>query len=186
MIITIRDIGRKVRLRNGDICTITKITYQDLYPVTLDSMCTYTTDGLSCLEGKCDYDIINFLDEEEDTQEETPKKYDDNKPRVDLIIPEFTLAIGEALGYGANKYNETRGDTPNYLKGDGFEYSKIYASAQRHLNEWYSGVDIDEESGLNHLQLAATNLMFLYTYSISDKGIDDRIKLNKKVNNEQN
>lgn len=107
----------------------------------------------------------------------TPLKYDTGKSRTDLIRPEFILSLGEALSYGANKYDEKRGEVPNYLKGKGFEYSKIYASAQRHLNEWYSGVDIDEESGLGHLQLAATNLMFLYTYTISNKGIDDRIKL---------
>lgn len=106
-----------------------------------------------------------------------PLKYDSGKSRTDLIRPEFILALGEALAYGANKYDEKRNEIPNYLKGDGFEFSKIYASAQRHLNQWYSGEDIDEESGLNHLQLAATNLMFLFTYVKNKKGIDDRLRL---------
>lgn len=104
----------------------------------------------------------------------TPKKFDDKKSRIDLVRPEFILAIGQALEYGATKYSEVRGQTPNYLSGGGMEYSKLYASAQRHLNAWHSGIDIDEESGLSHLQLAATNLMFLHTYSISNSGKDDR------------
>lgn len=42
------------------------------------------------------------------------------------------------------------------------------------IAEWKMGINIDEESGLHHLQLAAANLMFLYTYEKNKKGIDDR------------
>lgn len=106
---------------------------------------------------------------------EEPKKYDNGKPRMDLIRPEFSLALGECLGYGANKYDEPRGDTPNYLKGDGFNYSTIIASLERHIAAFKMGQDLDEESGLNHLAHAAVNLMFLHTYSLCEKGIDDRV-----------
>ena len=106
-----------------------------------------------------------------------PLKYDAGKPRLDLIRPEFTLALGEALGYGANKYNEKVGDTPNYLKGGGFNYSKIIGSLERHIQYWKMGENIDEESKLHHLSLAAANLMFLLTYELKSKGIDDRTKL---------
>jgi len=109
-----------------------------------------------------------------------PKKYNDNKPMMSLIRPEFQLALAEALTYGYTKYDEKRGDLQNYLKGDGFHYSTIIDSLERHLNAFKSGVDKDEESGLDHLALAAANLMFLHTYSKSKKGIDDRIVLTKK------
>lgn len=109
-----------------------------------------------------------------------PIKYDGGKPRMDLIRPEFTLALGEALAYGANKYEEEIGLTPNYLRGNGFNYSKIIGSLERHVAKWKMGEDIDGESGLNHLCMAAANLMFLYTYSISDKGVDDRVVLPSK------
>lgn len=110
-----------------------------------------------------------------------PKKLDQNKPMMSLIRPEFSRALAEALTYGFTKYNEQRGDIQNYLKGEGFHYSRIYDSLQRHLTAWYSGENIDPESGLHHLALASANLMFLHTYEISEKGIDDRIILNKVV-----
>ena len=53
---------------------------------------------------------------------ETPVKFDQGKPRMDLVRPEFTLALGEALAYGAEKYSEEIGTTPNYLRGEGFNY----------------------------------------------------------------
>jgi len=106
-----------------------------------------------------------------------PKKYNDNKPMMSLIRPEFQLDLARALTYGYTKYGEQRGDIQNYLKGDGFHYSTILDSLQRHLNAFQSGIDIDEESGLNHLSLAAANLMFLHTYQNSGKGTDDRVNI---------
>ena len=112
--------------------------------------------------------------------EESPVKHDNNKPRLDLIRPEFTLALGEVLAYGADKYNEPVGETPNYLKGDGFNYSRILGSLERHIAEFKMGVNIDPESSKHHLAHAAANVMFLLTYELSDKGIDDRTLLKKK------
>lgn len=155
----------------GEEGTITKIdtyTIEVLFPNFLAEKCkfkdTWTVDDFS-------------LDK---IEEDKPKKYDSDKPRMDLIRPEFTLALGEALAYGAKKYEEPRGDIPNYLKGDGFNYSTIIGSLERHIAAFKSGQDLDEESGLNHLAHAAINLMFLHTYTISDKGVDDRYILDKK------
>lgn len=108
-----------------------------------------------------------------------PIKYNAGKSRMDLIRPEFTLALGEVLRYGADKYNESIDENPNYLKGDGFRYSTIIASLERHIAQWKSGDDIDEESGMSHLAHASANLMMLHTYSISDYGVDNRLKLKK-------
>ena len=109
-----------------------------------------------------------------------PLKFDQGKPRLDLIRPEFTLGLGEALAYGATKYSEEIGKVPNYLNGDGLNYSKVLGSLERHIAQWKMGIDIDEESGLHHLKLAAANIMFLLTYESSNKGIDDRVKLTKE------
>lgn len=117
-----------------------------------------------------------------------PVKFDQGKPRMDLIRPEFTMALGQALAYGANKYSEEIGTTPNYLRGDGFNYSKIIGSLERHIAEWKMGNDYDVgESDLHHLALATANLMFLLTYELTDKGVDDRVSLagRKKVKREQ-
>jgi hypothetical protein len=108
-----------------------------------------------------------------------PLKFDSNKSRMDLIRPDVLIELGNALAYGATKYNEKAGDVPNFMKGDGFNYSRIYASLQRHLNLFYSGEDTDPESGLPHISLALANLHILCTYYFTDFGIDDRINVNK-------
>jgi hypothetical protein len=108
-----------------------------------------------------------------------PKKYNNGKPMMSLVRPEFTTAIAEVLTYGFEKYDEKRGDIQNYLKGDGFHYSEIYDSLQRHLNQWYSGIDKDDETNKSHLAHAGANLMFLLTYELTQKGIDDRVVLEK-------
>lgn len=112
---------------------------------------------------------------------DSPKKYNKGKPRTDLISGEFTLALGKALGYGADKYDEVKGETPNYLKGEGFLYSDLLGALERHLAKFKSGINLDNESGLEHIIQVAVNAMFLYNYRISDKGIDDRIILKKQV-----
>lgn len=104
-------------------------------------------------------------------------KLDKGKPRVDLIRPEFLLSLGEALSYGFNKYNETVGDTPNYLKDEGFHYSRLIGALERHLYKFKMGIDIDDESGLEHIIQVAVNAMMLHSYRVSKKGIDDRINL---------
>lgn len=112
--------------------------------------------------------------------EDVPKKYDENKPMMHLVRPEFILGMAEALSYGAIKYQEEKGSIPNYMKGDGFNYSKIYDSLQRHLMAFQSGQSYDVgESEKHHLLLAACNIMFLYMYEISNKGKDDRFVIEK-------
>ena len=136
-------------------------------------------------------DVLGFLDKDGDwrdiedigyefelvTSKETPKKYNDGKPRTDLISGEFILGLGKALQYGADKYDEDKADTPNYLKGDGFLYSDLIGALERHMAKFKSGINIDEESGLEHILQVAVNAMFLYNYRISGKGIDNRVKL---------
>lgn len=106
-----------------------------------------------------------------------PIKHDQGKPRMDLIRPEFMFEIAKGLEYGSRKYNEIQGETPNFLKGKGFLYSKIFGSCLRHLYSWFGGESIDRESGVHHLALAAVNIMFLFTYDTSNGkvGVDDRL-----------
>jgi len=116
------------------------------------------------------------------SDEDTPQKFDNNKHRTDLIRPEFTLALGEVLAYGAEKYSEPVGETPNYLKGDGFNYSRIIGSLERHIQQFKMGNPIDDESGKHHLAHATANLMFLLTYELTGKGINDIVVLTKDGN----
>lgn len=131
------------------------------------------------MEKKDKIDFIEYTSELGDIciPDIKPIKYNQGKPMMSLIRPEFQKGLATALTYGYTKYEEQRGDIQNYLKGEGFYYSTIYDSLNRHLGEWWSGNNIDEESGIHHLYMAAANLMFLATYEVSNKGIDDRVIL---------
>lgn len=84
-------------------------------------------------------------------------KFDQGKPRVDLIDPRFLLELGEVLGFGAEKYEE------NSWQGIAAATPERYqAAALRHLYQYGTGEKIDKESGKSHLVHAACNLMFLY------------------------
>lgn len=49
-------------------------------------------------------------------------KYDDGKPRLDLVPPEAVMALGRVLTYGAEKYapNSWRGVNEPYVKPDDY------------------------------------------------------------------
>lgn len=178
-------IGERVRL-NTNLYDDERYTYNN---VIVENGMIVTITGRHgndyYIKGDSKGDTMMFFGEHnfqsvEDFSEESvnvPKKYNDNKPIMSLIRPEFQLALAQALTYGASKYEEKRGDVPNYLKGNGFNYTTIIDSLERHLNAFKAGINIDEESGLHHLSLAAANIMFLHTYEQCEKGVDDRIKL---------
>jgi hypothetical protein len=101
-------------------------------------------------------------------------KYDNNKPPLHLIPPEALMAIATVLGFGAEKYgaNDWREDL-NKVK-----MSRNYSSLQRHLNQFWSGEDLDPESNLPHLDHALCQLIFLKIQHLQGNpaDIDDRFK----------
>lgn len=82
-------------------------------------------------------------------------KNDQEKNRLDLIEPEFIESVGQVLTFGAQKYGPN-----NWQKVEDAE-NRYYAAAMRHLMAWRKGEKIDSESGLNHLDHVACNIMFL-------------------------
>lgn len=84
------------------------------------------------------------------------EKHDSGKSRVDLLEPEFLIAMGEVLKHGADKYSIN-----NWQVVDDFK-SRYKAAALRHLLAYMDGELIDKDSGCEHLAMAATNLMFLH------------------------
>lgn len=84
-------------------------------------------------------------------------KYDSGKAPLSLIPPETLIEISRVFGFGADKYgmNNWREDI------DCTELSRSYSSIQRHLNSFWSGEDVDPESGLSHLAHAATQIMIM-------------------------
>lgn len=97
-------------------------------------------------------------------------KHLENKPRVELVPSEMIEALSRPLTYGATKYSDF-----NWEKGIPFLTS--YAAAMRHLLAWRKGVDIDEESGLRHIDQAMLNLGMIVTQTERKRNdLDDRPK----------
>ena len=97
------------------------------------------------------------------------KKYDQGKPRMDLLPPRALNEVAQVFGYGAGKYGD-------YNWMDGLKWSRLVAASLRHITAWISGEQNDPESGLNHLSHAACNILMLIECISLRLGDDDRWK----------
>jgi len=90
------------------------------------------------------------------------------KPQqMSAIDPHAIMRVAEVAGFGAEKYSKL-----NYMRG--FDWSLAYDAAQRHLHEFWKGVDTDPESGLPHLAHAAWQCLALISFLERGLGTDDR------------
>ncbi len=80
-------------------------------------------------------------------------KFDQTKPRMDLLSADFLFGVARVLTYGAKKYSDR-----NYL---GLDKSRVIAAAMRHLVAYMGGEENDPETGESHLYHAACNMMML-------------------------
>jgi len=102
-------------------------------------------------------------------------KYDEGKPRWDLLPIDALNELVAVLSFGAGKY-----DDRNWEKG--INYSRVYGAAMRHLTKFWNGQDKDDETDLAHLAHAMCCCMFLLSYQLrSMKEFDDRPR-NQKPN----
>lgn len=98
-------------------------------------------------------------------------KLDAGKLRYDLLPTDAIKELVEVLTFGCSKYEDR-----NWEKG--IAYSRVYAAAQRHLNKFWSGLNKDEETGLEHLAHAMCCVQFLLSYQLRGmKKFDDRPNL---------
>ena len=98
---------------------------------------------------------------------------DNAKSRVDLLDPDFLLAVGDALRFGAEKYKE-HGGSSNWRRG--INISRLVASALRHLLAIMRGEDIDSESGLPHTAHLGCCVQFLHWTLKHKPEFDDRFR----------
>jgi len=102
------------------------------------------------------------------------RKFDNGKPRTDLISSAAILELAKVLEFGARKY-----DPWNWASG--IKYSRIIGAALRHLLAWKDGEDQDPETGLSHVAHAMCNLMFLLDYLDRQRSdLDDRRPLDTR------
>lgn len=98
---------------------------------------------------------------------QTALKYNEGKVQLSLITPAFLHDLARVREFGAAKYAPW-----DWVHGRA--WTDYYDAAQRHLNQWLSGEDLDPESRLPHLAHAACNLMFLSEFARSGRGVDNR------------
>lgn len=86
---------------------------------------------------------------------EMGKKYDEGKPLMGAVPPRAIRSVAEVLTFGAQKYG--RG---NWQKVENAE-TRYLDAALRHINDYQSGITVDEESGKPTLAHAICDLMFI-------------------------
>lgn len=81
-------------------------------------------------------------------------KFDQDKPRMDLIDPTAMNELAKVLTFGAQKYA-----AHNWRKG--LHKSRLLGAALRHLFAYLGGEDKDPETGLSHAAHAMCCCMFI-------------------------
>lgn len=119
----------------------------------------------------CEIDINDYLD----THYKQPKptvtglKYDNDKPPMALLDPNYLEGVAKVLGFGASKYA-----AHNWRNG--IDVSRLVSAAYRHLGAINNGEDIDSESLLPHIYHLGCCTMFLAEMLKRPKH-DDRYKV---------
>lgn len=108
---------------------------------------------------------------ETELEDDSAKKYDTGKTwRPELVDPAFIKGFSRVLKYGGDKYA-----AGNWAKG--MEWSRLIGALERHILEFKSGNELDEETGECHLYHAACMLAFLASHWERDLGTDDRAEV---------
>ena len=96
-------------------------------------------------------------------------KFDQLKPKMDLLPYDSLAEISKVLAFGEQKYGA--GNWAN-----GIEYRRLISAALRHIGQFNQGEDIDPESGISHIAHASCNLLFLMHFILNTKDLDNRVK----------
>lgn len=114
--------------------------------------------------------IVSLRKEVTVTDEKTGGMKGQKLCQMGALDPRALWQVGEVAGFGATKYARY-----NFTKG--YKWSLSYDAVQRHLMLFWTGEDLDSESGLYHLAHAAWHCLCLMTFLISGKGTDDRFPI---------
>lgn len=101
---------------------------------------------------------------------QTGKKFDQGKNRLDLIPEDALWEVGKVYTLGAGKYGD-------WNWAGGIKYSRVVAALRRHLSKWQMGETLDQQDGQHHLASVAFNALALLHYDLNKerfKEFDDR------------
>lgn len=99
------------------------------------------------------------------------KKFDDQKPPMELLSTIALVEAAKVMGKGKEKYG-----AQNWRSG--LHWSRVVGAAYRHLSAFNAGEDKDPETGLSHIAHLLCCAMFLLEYSVTHPDLDDRYKPN--------
>lgn len=94
-------------------------------------------------------------------------RFDNDKPRYDLLPPEALMALAELYRVGSMKYNER-----NWERG--MSWGTCFRALMSHSWKFWRGEHFDQETGAHHMIMAAWNAIAIYTYFVRGIGVDDR------------
>lgn len=103
----------------------------------------------------------------------TAAKADQGKPCMSLLPFDVLREVTKVFDYGAHKYAAY-----NWTKG--MRYTRLIDAELRHLTSWLNGQDLDDESGLPHLDHMLCCLLMLRGMVLRGTGEDDRHKVGGK------
>ena len=94
-------------------------------------------------------------------------KYDDGKPRYDLLPSDALEELVAVYTYGANKYRDRNWEV-------GMRWGRVFAATMRHLWAWMRGESYDPDTGFHHAAHAAFGCFALIAFDKRGIGEDDR------------
>jgi hypothetical protein len=94
-------------------------------------------------------------------------KHDSAKPRLELLSKIALWGTAQVLTYGAVKYS------PHNWR-HGLAWARVLGACMRHLTAFMDGEDLDEETGLPHIDHLACEVMFMQELYRTHKDMDDR------------
>jgi len=97
---------------------------------------------------------------------EVSRKFDQGKPPLTTIDPQFLLDMAHVLQFGDNKYGR--------LNWQGLSVERLMDAHQRHTLAFLAGEELDPETGKPHLIHASSCLMMVNWIMKNRREQDDR------------
>lgn len=94
--------------------------------------------------------------------------------RFDLIPVGPLTEVAKLYGFGATKYADR-----NWEKG--YDWSLSYAALMRHVTQFWSGEDVDQETNLSHLASVVFHALAMMEWSKTHPEFDDRPTTHRQV-----